>query len=461
LRSGELTQILVSLALLLACAHAFGYLFARLRQPRVIGEIVGGLVLGPTALSALFPGTLAWIFPRSGPAPAVLAAVTQIGLLLLMFASGAEIRPSFRRGERKTVALITTGGLIAPFVLGVLLASMIHTRSLQGAAHNRPALSLVFGIAVAVTSIPVISRIMFDLGILHSAFARIVLAAAIAEDIVLYVVLAIALGMVQAQQGAEFGLPALIGLKGGSSWSLTYHSLASVSFLALAATLGPRLYARSLRSRFNVIGRNNRTAYDLFFLLLMTLLCLFFAVTPIFGAFLAGLIVRRASLDASDGARASITKFSFAFLIPIYFAVVGLRLDLLHHLNIVFFFGFLVFACGAKALGVYGGARLGGQSSSGARNLAVAMNARGGPGIVLASVALDAAIVSREFYTTLVLVAIVTSLVAGTWLERTIRRGAPLLEADLPPAAAEPSGSSNGQVEPMQETPPLSSRAAD
>jgi Kef-type K+ transport system membrane component KefB len=98
--------------------------------------------------------------------------------------------------------------------------------------------------------------------------------------------------------------------------------------------------------------------------------------------------------------------------------VVGLQLDLLHGLSVWFFLGFLAFACAAKGLSVYLGARLGGENSSAAVHLAVAMNARGGPGIVLASVAFAAGVVNEAFYATLVMLAIVTSLVAGTWLER-------------------------------------------
>ena len=106
---------------------------------------------------------------------------------------------------------------------------------------------------------------------------------------------------------------------------------------------------------------------------------------------------------------------------PVYFAIVGLRLDLIHAFDPLFFVAFLAFACAVKAASVYLGGRLAGQTRAGAGNLAVAMNARGGPGIVLASVAFDAAIISEEFYVSLVMLAIVTSLLAGTWLERMVK----------------------------------------
>jgi len=118
-----------------------------------------------------------------------------------------------------------------------------------------------------------------------------------------------------------------------------------------------------------------------------------------------------------------IGRFSFGFFIPIYFAIVGLRLDLVDHFQLPFFVAFFAFACIVKGLSVYLGARISGQPGRGATNLAVALNARGGPGIVLASVALDAQIIGPDFYASLVMLAVLTSLVAGSWLERAVRRG--------------------------------------
>ncbi len=122
-----------------------------------------------------------------------------------------------------------------------------------------------------------------------------------------------------------------------------------------------------------------------------------------------------------EGAKVAVTQFSFAFFIPVYFAVVGLQLDLLHNFSVLFFLGYLAFACLVETISVYAGARFGGQRPAASVNLAVAMNARGGPGIVLASVAYGAGIINQSFYAILVLLAIVTSLLAGSWLDRVPR----------------------------------------
>ncbi len=421
-----LTTLLFALTLLLIAAHACAYVFVRLRQPRVIGELLGGLVLGPTVLGALSPELQSSVFSDHADVPLVLDACYQIGLLLLMFGAGTEIRSSFLADERRTVVAVTASGMVVPFLIGLSLVSLLPSENLIGTAGSRPAFILVFSLAIAVTSIPVISRIMSDLGILDTAFARIVLTVAVIEDVVVYVILAIAIGLVEQSAGAAFGVPSALGLAPGSAAGIGYHILVTVGFLALGLWLGPPAYRSIRRSRYNLVKRENAIAFQLVFMLGPSVAASLLGVVPLFGAFVAGVAVGSSGSRRAIEARETIRNFAMAFFIPIYFAVVGLRLDLLRGFPLSFFILFLTIACIAKAASVWAGARLAGETEAGARNLAVALNARGGPGIVLASVALDAEIISQDFYAVLVLVAILTSLLAGTWLGRVVRSGAPL-----------------------------------
>lgn len=120
LTNADFAHLLIALAAILVVAHAFGHLFARLGQPPVIGEILGGLLLGPTLFGHVLPAQQAALFPTEGPTPTVLGAVYQLGLLLLMFVAGAEIRSVFHRGERKTAIAITASGTALPFLAGLL-----------------------------------------------------------------------------------------------------------------------------------------------------------------------------------------------------------------------------------------------------------------------------------------------------------------------------------------------------
>jgi Kef-type K+ transport system membrane component KefB len=350
----------------------------------------------------------------------VLGAVYQLGLLLLMFTAGTQMRGLISRSSTRVVASVAVAGLVVPFLVGVAAFTAIDFTRFEGTAQNRTALLLVFAIAIAVTSIPVISRIMHDLGILDTSFARVVLGVAVLEDVVLYVLLAIALGIVSGTSGESFGLPALVGLEAGSAADIAYHVVATLVVLGLFLLLGPKAYRVVSRSKLNPISRGSPVAHQLVFLLFSTVLCLFLGVEAFFGALLAGIVVGARKREPASAIEA-VKGFSFAFFIPAYFAIVGLQLDLIRGFEPLFFIGFLLFACVAKALSVYLGARIGGEAPRTSLNLAIALNARGGPGIVLASVAFGAGIINEPFYAVLVLLAIVTSLAAGSWLERVPR----------------------------------------
>ena len=424
LATADIARMLVAVTVLLVAAHGVGAVFARLRQPRVIGEIVGGLLAGPTVLGACTAEGEAWIFPKSGPTPTVLAAIYQLGLLLLMYCSGAEIRTWVKRREARTSAFILVFGTVVPFLAGLAALQVIDGSHFYGPAGNRSSFLLIFAIAMAVTSIPVISRIMFDLGLLGTPFSRIVLGVAVVEDVILYVVLALALGIAAQPGAALFGLPAAMHLHPGSTGDLTYHTVATFAVLGVFLAFGRRAFSAAARSRFNLVRQWSPVAFHLIFLFVACLGCAFLGVQPFFGAFLAGIAsspARRKPDPVEEGAKVAIHQFAFAFFIPVYFAVVGLQLDLRHGFSVLFFLGYLAFACAIKSVSVYAGARLGGQRRAAAMHLAVAMNARGGPGIVVASVAFGAGIINQSFYAVLVLLAVVTSLVAGSWLERVPR----------------------------------------
>lgn len=432
LETTDVAHMLIALTLLVVVAHVFGHLFAMLRQPPVIGEIMGGLLLGPTVLGAVNNGIAESLFPDSGAVATILGAVYYLGLLLLMFLAGSEVQIRAARSERKTVLSVTTLGLLLPFGISIPLVQVLDYTDFSG-PHGSPAsFALIFGIAIAVTSIPVISRIMLDLGILHTAFARVVLTIAVLEDIVLYVVLAIVLGLVQAQSGDMHGLWALFGID-SVTLSAVYHVAVTLLLFAVFLTKGADIFRWLANHRGNLLEKRNPTAFRLAFLLVLSLCCVALGVNAIFGAFMAGVSASRADDTAEEKSEResqhtwdALKRFSLAFFVPIYFAVVGLQLDLVRHLDVLFFLWFFLVACITKSFSVWLGARLAGESRSSSVNLAVAMNARGGPGIVLATVTFGAGIINESFFTALVLLSIFTSQIAGFWLDRVFIRKPPL-----------------------------------
>jgi len=410
--NSEITSVLFALLLLVAAAQLLGYLFVWLRQPRVVGEILAGVVLGPALLGRVpAVGHLLTTAQLQGH---ILDFVYWLGLLLLMFLAGAETQQLFTRDERREVAWLAIVGTGLPFVVGLALAPWIVRPVLAGPNGNRTALTIILAVGIAVTSVPVVSKIFADLKILHTRFARLVLGVAVLEDIVLWLALAVA--------------TAVAGQAVLHPRAMSEHLLATVAYFVLGLTLVPRLVKRINKARLNVVAKHSPVAYSLGVLLAYCVIAGLMDVSLVFAAFLAGFAVvhkkRRLFADALD----AIGKVAFAFFIPAYFAIVGLKLDLIRGVSLPMMVIFIGGTCLIKILSVSLAGRCAGFRGLDLLNLAVTTNARGGPGIVLASVAFDAGIISPKFYTTLVVAAVVTSQLAGAWLEYVIRKGWPLLK---------------------------------
>lgn len=414
---GSLAFFLLSTLLL---AHGLGWMFVRLRQPRVIGEILAGVVMGPTLVGQF------WYqyFPvQKGALPLPLELCYQLGLLLLMFLSGAEIKQIFRREDRKEVTILATLGTALPFVAAIAFVWTLDLSVLRGPSGGRLPLILVIGIAVAVTSIPVISKIFFDLKILHTRFAKLVLGVAVLEDIGLWAVLAIATALAK-NAAAPTGY-------------IVKEIAITLAYFAFGLGIAPRILKLAHKARWNILAAQSPEAYLLVMTMAYVGLAAYLNVNLVFAAFLAGLAVPKKDYVDREYRQAvhSISRFAFAFFIPVYFALVGYKLDLQQSFSLPVLLIFMSLACLMKLASVMIAARVAGFRGLDAVNLAVATNARGGPGIVLASVAYEAGIVSPVFYTTLILLAILTSQAAGAWLDYILRSGKPLLSSEPVPAA--------------------------
>lgn len=419
-----LTSVLVVLLLLVGFAQLLGYLFVRLRQPKVIGEILAGVVLGP-ALLGRFPA-VAQLIESAKHQGNILDFVYWLGLLLLMFLSGAETQQLFTREERREVGWLTIVGTGLPFLLGLISGPWLVRPSLAGPNGNRISLIIILAVGVAVTSVPVVSKIFADLKILHTRFARLVLGVAVLEDIVLWLALALATAMA----GKTVLHPRAMG----------YHLLATVGFFFLGLTIVPRIVKKINKAKFNVLAKQSPVGYAIAVLLAYCAVAGALQVSLVFAAFLAGFAVvhkkRRLFAEALD----AIGKVAFAFFIPVYFAIVGLKLDLIRGVALWMMVAFIVGSCVVKILSVSLAGRFAGFRGLDLFNLAITTNARGGPGIVLASVAFDAGIISPQFYTTLVVAAVLTSQIAGAWLDHVLRKGWPLLTPVEKPKSATDEG---------------------
>lgn len=405
----EITRFFLALVVLLASAHGIGYFFQRVfKIPKVIGEIFAGVLLGPTLLGFFSPASYTWLFNAFQTEGQLIAAMYWIGLVLLMFISGFEVQKAINREDKKLITALLIGATTLPFLAGWFVPKFYDFSPYLGSKGNMLSLTIVIAIAIAVTSIPVISKIFMDLGIIRTRFAKIVLATATIEDVILWVALAVATGLVS-------GATPSIAI-------ITWKVFATLGFFGATLFLIPRLFESLSNSRLNLIIKSSATGYVLLVCFLFAAIANALSVNIIFGAFLAGIVVGMTANEKVAAVKIHVTEIALGFFIPIYFAVVGLKLNLIHHFDFTFFLGFLVFAIFVKMMGTVLAARVAGENWFSSFNLGVAMNARGGPGIVLATVAFDFGIINETLFVVLLLLAIVTSMIAGYWFRFVLSR---------------------------------------
>jgi Kef-type K+ transport system membrane component KefB len=390
--------------LLLSAALAGGYLFERFKLPRVIGEIVGGIMLGPSVLGLISLDVHNWLFAGFPAQGALLAAFYWFGLVLLMFTAGFSMSREVEGGTSRVIFALVIGALILPFAIGYASASIFDDTRVG----DDLAFKLVMGIAVAVTSIPVISRIFLDLNMMQTLFARNVVGAATIQDLVLWTLLAVATAVQHGNATDAAGITRVVVI--------------TILFVALSFFLAPALLRAIRRNVFVQFSEASLTGYAVLLCLVFVASASLLSVNIVFAALIAGLVITRFNSRQLVAVKQRIADISIWFFVPIYFALVGLRLDLAHQLDIQLTLLFIVASSAIKVTSCTVAARASGIEWIRSFDYGVAMNTRGGPGIVLASVAHAAGIVDDRMFTALVLASIITSLATGCWLRLRLVR---------------------------------------
>jgi Kef-type K+ transport system membrane component KefB len=394
----ELARFFLSLVLVLFVALAGGHLFERLKLPRVIGEIAGGLVLGPSALGVISPDAHSWLFYGFPAQEALLSAFYWFGLVLLMFTAGFKIQAEGSAGISRMVPALVFGALVIPFSLGYVGGPLFADARLG----DPVAFNLVMGIAVAVTSIPVVSRIFLDMGLMNTRFARNVVGAATIQDLVLWTLLAVATAVQHGDAADALGIARVI--------------LITVTFVLASLIFVPALVRATRRRIFGKLSEASLTGYAMLLCLMFVAAASLLNVNIVFAALVAGLVLSRFPSRHLASVKQRIADVAIWFFVPIYFALVGLKLDLVHELDVTLTLVFVIASTLIKLASCTVAARVATPDWAKAFDYGVAMNTRGGPGIVLASVAHGAGIINERMFTTLVLASILTSLLTGLWL---------------------------------------------
>ncbi|MGH2538203.1 MAG: cation:proton antiporter [Candidatus Promineifilaceae bacterium] len=396
-----LPTLLMQIGVILAASQLLGALFGRIRQPQVIGEMVAGIMLGPSFLGWLAPSLFERLFPPGSLA--LLAPLSQIGLLLFMFLIGLELNWQTLRGRGRRTVVISQAGIFAPLALSLPLAWYLHPRLGQPGV---PFLhfALFVGTAMSITAFPVLARILADRGLVRTPLGALALAAAAIGDVSGWSLLALVVFLVRA---AEATLPVWLTLVG---------SLAFVLLMAFAIRPALRLFAVG----YEHFGRVDRRMMALILLLILAAgwITERLGIHALFGAFLLGAMMPRHNALV-DTIALKLEDLTVVLLLPIFFALIGLqtRLGLVAGWELWLLTGLIIaVAILGKLGGVSLAARANGLPWRQAAGLGLLMNTRGLMELVVLTIGLEIGVLSPTLFTMLVLMALLTTFMTSPLL---------------------------------------------
>lgn len=387
-----LLHVLLALAAVVVAGRAVGAGMRYLGQPPVIGEVLAGIMLGPSLLGRVAPAAQAFLLPPS-VAPH-LGMLAQAGVILYMFLVGLELNTELLRHRGHAAVVIAHAGIVAPFLLGSVLALALYP-ALAGEAQSFMVFALFLGVAMSVTAFPVLARILTDRREAGTALGVLALTCAAAGDATAWCLLALVTGLAQAQVGAA-----------ARSVLLTLLYIGAMYFCVRPALsrFGPRL--------LDTPPTRNTLALVLCGLLLSALATEAIGIHGIFGAFLLGAIIPHDSDLARDLVR-KLEDFVSVLLLPAFFAYTGLRteISLISGLESWLLCGTIVLvATAGKFFGTLAAARLTGLGWRAGACLGVLMNTRGLMELIVLNVGLDLGVISPTLFAMLVVMALATTI---------------------------------------------------
>jgi len=389
--------LLMQLIVIILAARALGAVFLRIGQPAVIGEMVAGILLGPSLLGLVLPQAQAFLFPPASLG--ALSLLSQIGVLLFMFVVGIEVDLQHLRKKAQAAVLVSHASIIVPFFLGAAVSLLIYQK-LAPATISFSAFALFMGIAMSITAFPVLARILEERQLTRTPLGVIAIACAAVDDITAWCMLAVVVAMVKAD-----GLAAA---------SLTI-ALALVFIFAMLFVVRPQA-ARLLRVEgFDETHSKQLVAGVLICLFASALLTEAIGIHALFGAFLAG-VVMPSNSRLRGFLRERLETFSSVFLLPLFFAFTGLRtqIGLLDDWpSWLLCAGLIAVAIAGKLGGSMLAARWTGMGWKDSFSIGVLMNTRGLVELIVLNIGYDLGILSPRIFTMMVLMALVTTFMTG------------------------------------------------
>ncbi|TAE76619.1 MAG: cation:proton antiporter [Verrucomicrobia bacterium] len=408
----------LQMAVILVACRLVGMVARKLGQPQVVGEMIAGVLLGPSLLGQLWPGAAEWIFTKESRS--ILYVGAQLGVGLYMFLVGLEFRTDHFRSRARSAACVSIAGMLVPFLLGALLVPWL--REVPGIfspklRHFEAALFL--GAAIAITAFPMLARIISERGLSGTPLGTLALAAGAIDDAAAWCVLAVVLATFGASQ------PMVVG--GFTIGAELVAIGGSLLYGIVALTIGKRLLAGLGRRAERDAGVS-----DAMLAVVLALFCLaawyadIIGVHAVFGGFILGIAMPRGVF--ADDIRKKLEPFAVVFLLPMFFTFSGLntQLDLLVDPRLLLVGGAILLASMlGKFVACWAAARLNGEDSATALAVGTLMNARGLMELIIINIGLQHGIIGEALFSILVMMAIVTTLMATPLFERVYGRKMP------------------------------------
>lgn len=421
LNESAITKLLLAIAVLLGLARLLGELCRKFGQPAVLGEIVAGIILGPTLLGSISPDVYAYLFPAAEGSAAWIAEEGFITLsaALLLFVVGLEVDLSAVVRQGKAMVLVSAMGIAIPFALGFGTATFFADLLGVGAraSENQLPFQIFCGLAMSITALPVIAKILIDLNLSKSDMGVLVISSAMCNDLIGWIGFAVVLALLPPMVAAGDGAAAT----GGATLGVTGTILATLAFLAFMLTLGRLFMHKALpyvQARWSWPGG----VISFAFVIAMACAALteFLGIHSIFGAFIAGVAIGD-SHHLRERTRDTIHQFVMNIFAPVFFASIGLTINFLdafqlHTVLIVCFIALV-----GKVTGCYLGAKLAKLDKRESWAVGFGMAAQGAVGIILGQLAYQAELISEELMVAIVIMALGTSILAGPAMQRILQ----------------------------------------
>ena len=386
---------------ILAAARVVGSLARRIGQPQVVGEMIAGVLLGPSLFGYFTPELQAQLFPKESMK--VLYVGAQLGVGLYMFLVGVDFKTELFRSRAKSAAAVSISGMIVPFGLGALLAVwLVGVPNLFSPKATTLEAMLFLGAAMAITAFPMLARIIYERGLTGTALGTLALAAGAIDDAAAWCVLAIVL--------ASFGDGPMVAVKAIAG---------GIAYGVLITTLGPKLL-KPLGDAVEREGKLSNTVLAVVLMLFMLAAWMMDAIGihAVFGGFLLGVAMPRGALTRE--LQKQLEPITVVLLLPMFFTYSGLntRLDMVNSLQMLTIAAVvLLAACLGKGVACWAAARATGQDNRTSLAVGALMNARGLMELIILNIGLSKGLIEAGLFSVMVLMAIVTTLMASPLFE--------------------------------------------